>query len=66
MKTGRGTAVRSVVTTVLDLIGVVLLAFAAWCVWPPAAAAVLGAACLVSSWQQARPPKVAVADDEAL
>lgn len=40
-------------TTVLDLLGVSLLAVFAWFVWPPLALAVLGSAALVASWRAA-------------
>lgn len=40
-------------TTVLDLLGVALLATFAFFVWPPLTLAVLGAAALVASWKAA-------------
>lgn len=42
--------VGAVVTTVLDLIGIVCLVAFAWCVWPPAALLVAGVAAVVASW----------------
>lgn len=41
-------------TTILDVAGVVLLASFAALLWPPAALAVLGAACLLASWRTSR------------
>lgn len=40
----------AVVTTVIDLIGVVCLAGFAWLVWPPAVLLVLACAAFLASW----------------
>lgn len=44
----------AVVTTVLDLIGVVCLAVFAWFVWPPAALLPVAAGALFASWSAQR------------
>lgn len=41
-------------TTVLDIIGVLLLAAFVWLVWPPAVLLVLGVAVLLASWIRSR------------
>jgi len=41
-------------TTVLDLLGVALLAGFAWFVWPPLVLAVVGVAILAASWKAAQ------------
>lgn len=41
-------------STVLDVAGVLLLASCAFLVFPPAALAVVGVACLVASWRVER------------
>ena len=46
--------VEAVVTTVLDLVGVVCLAGFAWFVWPPATLFVVAVAALVASWSMQR------------
>lgn len=38
-------------TTLLDLLGLLLLAAFAWFVWPPATLAVLGIGALLASWR---------------
>lgn len=58
---GRTVHVRSrlsVMTTVADVVGVLLLAAFAWFCWPPAALLVAGVASLVASWQLSAPPKL--------
>lgn len=47
-------AIRSATTTLLDIVGVVLLAAAAWFVWEPLPLVVVGLACLVASAQASR------------
>jgi hypothetical protein len=42
-----------VLTTLLDLLGVALLAAFVWFVWPPLVLAVAGLAALVMSWRSA-------------
>ena len=42
------------VSTVLDVLGALLVAAFAFCVWPPAALLVLGVGCLLVSWQSSR------------
>lgn len=44
----------AVVTTVLDLIGIVCLAVFAWFVWPPAALLPVAAGALLASWSVQR------------
>lgn len=39
-------------TTILDVLGAILLAAFAWFVWPPAALLVIGLAVLFVSWQR--------------
>ena len=46
--------VGAVLTTVLDLFGVVCLAAFAWFVWPPAALLVVAVAALFASWSLQR------------
>lgn len=46
--------VGAVLTTVLDLFGVVCLAAFAWFVWPPAALLVVAVAALLASWSLQR------------
>lgn len=41
-------------TTALDLLGVACLAAFAWCIWPPAALLVIGAACIAVSARASR------------
>lgn len=48
---------RPLVTTVADIVGVLLLAAFSWFCWPPAPLLVLGVALLVASWQMSAPPK---------
>lgn len=38
-------------STALELLGVVLLAVFGWFVWPPLPLAVAGAACLLAAWR---------------
>lgn len=40
--------------TILEVLGVLLLALFAWFVWPPAAALVVGVALLLASWRNSR------------
>lgn len=40
----------AVVTTILDLIGIICLAVFAWFVWPPAALIPVAVASLLASW----------------
>lgn len=42
-------------TTVLDILGILLLAAFAFAVWPPAALLVLGVSSLLVSWRLAAP-----------
>lgn len=44
-------------TTVLDILGALLLAALAFFVWPPLALGVLGVSCLVASWVAQRRPQ---------
>lgn len=46
--------VEAVVTTVLDLIGIICLAVFAWFVWPPAALLPVAAGALFASWSAQR------------
>jgi len=46
--------VGAVVTTVLDLIGIICLAVFAWFVWPPAALLPVAAGALFASWSAQR------------
>ena len=46
--------VGAVVTTVLDLIGVVCLAVFAWFIWPPAALLPVAVGALYASWAAQR------------
>jgi hypothetical protein len=47
-----------VLTTLLDLLGVTLIAAFAWFVWAPLPLAVVGVAILAASWVKAPPVKV--------
>lgn len=38
-------------TTIIEALGVLLLAGFAFALWPPAALAVIGTACLLASWR---------------
>ncbi len=42
------------VTTILDVLGVLLLAAFAWFAWPPAALLVLAVALLLASWRMSK------------